>query len=518
MDYLQQMRLRRLGEFDPQPLSPWSVDTRGIFDQALKPPIGMGNSTPTTDRSPMDAPDSNLRALRQRARPYMDQYSTMLQSQPNREDHQLSKIGKALAAASGIITGTMQNPQQGMGVYKNLTDEPYNRAVTDYGTKGARLKELAGIEDTRLADEEKLEVAIAADEAKRRDDLRQWISTQSGIELNDARIKQIEQRMQTEGLSWGVNQITGQRELLDTKTGKIVPVGQILETPAQKDARVFNNFLKEFGVKQAGEKEMEGIRQAGRIQIKGMDQAHDKVMEGLRSSNDENQIRLRANLDKLSPTQQNAAFNGAYEQVLTMDPTLRDSLFETNPENGEVTLRKDYDPTLFNVFTTSVQELMNQKMGRASGFGDVTLPPNSPAASPTSPTGTAAPTNVSPQAANPLNTAAATWLKNNDYEVNDASIGNLIQQANSDPEIMKELMGAPANPTVALPPQVAPQVALPQGVNQPGMFRNFGQPSNPNITQSYNPPTFTDLIKNIRGIPGRIYGGGPGYDPRMTLR
>ena len=534
MDFLQNLNLRRLfGGNDQQPSTGFPINTTGLFDDLVyrpkpgeKPEDNM-RTLPWDGRpsqvQPLNAPDSNLAALRGRARPYMDQYAELLKGQPNRQDYQLSKVGKALAAASGMLTGSMQGAERGINVFKNLAEEPYRRATEDYSTKGGRLKELAGVEAAQIAEQDKLEAAIAADEAKRRDDLRQMIKTQSDIDLSDARIKDMEERRKVLGLSWGTNAVTGMLELRDLKTNQIVPIHKIAETPKETDTREFEQFKKKFDVDLAGEERMEGIRQGNRIKIKGMDQVHDKEMLGLRQRADlymqnsrhadaEELIKLRSNLERLSPTQRNAAFEGAYKRVILQNPELRDRLFDIDPSSGAATLKKDYEPAVFDLFNRAVETTMRENMGESStGFSGV---PNAAPAMGVNPNNTTSGpgnnTGIDPA----RQAQAVTWLTQNGFESDPASVAEWIRQDDAE-----KLSAVNPQPQVALPPQAPPQIALPQVVpqgivNPQGMFRNFGN------TTPLQPQDVINLreragmigdylgrrVDDVRAIPGNIYG------------
>jgi len=522
MDPFQNFRLRGLfSGGTPEVSTGFPIDITGPFNNAYgADPTTPGMGTPAIS-SPLNAPDSNLRALRGRARPYMDQLKDFYSSEPKREEHQLSKLGKALSAASGVIgAGIQKDPAHGIGIYKSIADEPFKKAQIDYASKANRLQNLASIENTQLEDQDKLEVAIAADEAKRRDDIRQMIVAQSGMELNAAQVRKIEDDIKNGKKVISVSDLTGQRQIVDGKTGEVWNIGKVKETAEETSAREHKWFKERFGVEQTGRKEMEGIQQSNRIAIKGMDQVHDKFMENLRSSNDRLEIKLRDNLDRLSPKEQGTAFDNAYKQTLLKHPAMQNMLFDQD-EKGNLSLKKDYNPDLHALFISSVNQTMTQAMGEvnsavSAGPTGISDDPSVRDAVSHSVAG-----NIQQPAAQvdpALRAAAIADLTKNGVPTHEDNIALWIQQAST-----------PQNqaPQVALPDQTPPVVGTPdvgleaiKGI--PGQIRNniyFGDYSQPHPPVQITDPnsdtglnTIGGLINSIRNAPQNI------YDPQGLAR
>jgi hypothetical protein len=538
-------RNRNLRLFDPYASvdnDPFKIDTTGLFDSPFDPSKAALDEQPLleTKTNPLDSPDSNLRALRKRARPYMDQYAELLKSEPQREDHQLSKIGKALAAASGIIASKDQGPAHGIALYNQLENRPFMEAKQDFASKGGNLKELAGIEDAKLSDEEKLEVAIAADEAKRRDDIRAQLLAESTMSLNTARMQELQERGKVLGLSMRENKLTGYYDLVDLKNGSVTPTThKMSETPQEKEDREFKDWEKKNVIQQKDRLQIVGVNHANDQIMQGIRAHHDIEMQGMRENADARLATLRSNLERLSPSQRNAALEGAYTEVMTMHPQMKDTIFRTG-DDGKPVMKERFNPVKadgtpnvnskgqfnfdpatqysddqFKLFAGSVEELMKQRIGDpSSGLPTGSIPRSAIAGDASSPNAASSSTGTTKQSA-PVDAAlralAAADLQKNGFPAGESNISKWIDQYQAD----KAKGSAP--PQVTPPVQTPPQVQLtPDNPINAMMSRNaiLGRSGKPRVP--LNRLAVTD--PNQYGAPGAPYTGLPLLTPEEKMR
>jgi len=146
--------------------TPSKDDFLSMFDTGVKNVMNSGIQKNT-----------RLEALRNLGTPDTDAYRGYLRQLPQRQDYQLSKIGKLLAGVSGTAHGYNTNVASGVDLGLGLMDRPYNRALQDYGTKGGMLKELAGMEQSSNKQKTELEVALNEAEIKRMDAFNKALDT-----------------------------------------------------------------------------------------------------------------------------------------------------------------------------------------------------------------------------------------------------------------------------------------------------------------------------------------------------
>lgn len=409
---IQQLRLRDM--FGNQPVFGGQVNREPLFQV---PEITIPTSPPETPK---------------RTTPFMDQYRQSLLNAPRREDYQTGKIGKILALAAGTLGGATEGASRGIALGRDILDRPYNRAVEDYGMKLGRFKELADLEHTSELEGRKFELdarKLTLDELK----------TFSGMQLDDARAKELLNRIKNSGKKLERNELTGALELIDTNTGSRQSLGQFAETPDTKREKEFGFFKKREGVQQAGREKLERIR----------------------FGNDQSLTRLRASLDKEnnSATQNNAAFEGAYQEAVFNNPGLVSKIFDKDDKGNLVQKAEGkYDPKDYQTFVAKVNQRMNAKLGK--NFNDVNFPTVE------EPTSEAVPT-VSDPAQNALRQTAIQFLRDNNFEEDEASIAEAMKQIGS-------VSGVPTAPE----PSLVPTVTVPQEPVRPtgrhGLLRNQG--------------------------------------------
>jgi hypothetical protein len=349
---LEEMRFRNLFGNTPQK----DALTRSMDDSVLGR-RGLMNSpeiNPTV--SPLNAPDTDLPLIR-RATPDLDQYRSYLDKAPNREDYKMGKWGTALAAISGIASSYNNGSDAGISQFKGLKDFKFNEASRDYERKGASLKEKAELERMSMTDEEKRDFAIRELALKQRKEFTDELKTASGIKMDNAQIANLQSQMAARGLSTQKNESTGQLEVIDSINRTRTPMGKFFNTLDDQTKSDFGLFQKK-----------EAVTQAGKLALQNDAQAHDVNMAGVRFDNDKKLAAFKKELDtnakNYSPEQKNAAFNGAYAETMAMYPEMRDHLFDPSEDGKNVTLKKDYNPVLFDMFKRIVEEKNREKLGQ----------------------------------------------------------------------------------------------------------------------------------------------------------
>lgn len=467
---------------------------RGSFGTPLQADPFAANlkrNIPLATPSPLNPPDTGLSNLRALKTPALDEYRSYLSRAPKREDYQLSGIGKALAAISGFGEGMRGGAARAYETSSAIMDEPYRRASEDYNTQGGRMKELADLEYRGLTDDQKLQVQLAEHNLKLRDQIIKEIKTGSDIKVNDAQIKNLMSQAEQRGWTPQRNELTGQLVMVNSGTGETRTIGQFMQTPEAKKALEFKFFQKE-----------EGVREAGRRSRQEDAQAHDITMAGIKFGNDKALEKFKQDLSNknLSPTQNNAAFEGAYKQVLTMYPEMKDQLFKTD-DNGNLVLKEKYDPKkhgsaekgfkgefynpeVFDMFQRSITEIMNQKKGEPStGYTGPHIPSVSIEDSKVAPV----------VETDPLRAQAIQFLKDNDFdETDEENITNAMAK------IKEESTASSANtPTVTYP------VSGPGGMGIPSVsLPNIGMPASfgSNVPYPYGPVNQIDARAAISNM------------------
>jgi hypothetical protein len=457
-NFLNQLRLRGIFGNQPQAQFGGQVNNRPLFE------------TPQVEPNPpMNAPDTGLMALRKRPTPDQDVYRALLNNAPTRKDYELSGIGKALAGAAGVIEGGItKSPSRGVAVGQGLMERPYNRALEDYSNKGGRLRELAELEYRGAGDEQKLEVAIAKNELEQQKAVTDALKAISDASYNEARIRNVNDQIKKRGLTVQQNSMDGQLYVIDPTSGTRTSLGKFAESVGEKRTNDFGFFKKE-----------EGVRQTGRRELQQSSQAHDAVMAGIKFKNDKELAKIKGEMDKsnVSATQDNAAFEGAYKEILTEYPEMKAVLFTTD-DKGELILKVDpktgsvVNPDAYQMFINNVRERKNMKLGgnpsgMPAGFYDAnkdkTTTPNATNPGATSGRATIPPDKQASYRAAAIQSIKSTYPDDPSLLTNEDAITEAMTQlaeTGFDPD---------AKPPVVAeaPPGAYPTVNAPQNVPMP---------------------------------------------------
>lgn len=344
-----------------------SLKQRRMLNSLFEPKgmigIPQGEPTPMIQPTPLNPPDTGLTGLRTRTTPAIDEYKAYLGTEPNRKDYQQGKIGKILSSIAGFTEGVQKGPREGVNVAASLMDRPYAEALSDYKSKGGRLKELSDLEYRGLTDQQKLEVQIAQDDRERTKEAHDWLKDQKGMELTNKQMQNLDSQMKARGWSTELNKKTGNLEAVNTTTGERRNFGQFMESPEQADLRELTQW-----------KTKEGIQQGNRMALQDDAQAHQEFMARLNFGNDKNLARFKHDLDANDPsaTQNNAAYEGATSEVLQENPELKDMLFTTSDDGKSVTMKmkantqtgfnEPINPTVYNMFVNAVRQRAAKKL------------------------------------------------------------------------------------------------------------------------------------------------------------
>lgn len=286
--------------------------------------------------------------------PMMDNYRNMLLGgEPNRKDYEQGKIGKTLALVAGGLTGATEGISRGIATGQGILEQPYNRALEDYSNKGGRLRELADLEYKTGLEDRKFGI-------ENRELTLKEIKALSDVNLTDAQIKNLQSQIKNRGMSLQKNEATGMLEVVNINDGTRQSVGKFLETPGEKDTREKGMFGYKYGIEQKGKKELESIRFN-----------HDKALAKLKSDLDTQ--------SNITPTQSNAAFEGALAETSFNNPELSKKIFDTDAKTGNLVLKEKYDPKDYQTFIAKVNQRINAKVGKetnAVNFPTIETPTN----------------------------------------------------------------------------------------------------------------------------------------------
>lgn len=398
---MDMLRLKRLTEIDPFASN---IKERVQFpvNSTIKEELTTSPLDPSTknDTSILDM----LKA--QRATPRLRDYESYLGSEPDRKDYQAGKVSKILAAVAGTVEGAMDSPGRGMATYKGITDMPYLTARDTWERKGGRLKELAELEHRGLSDEEKRLVQLENFRLKGLEEARTWLKDQKAMQLSDARINDITNRIKTSGKSIEKNEMTGEMEVVDKITGSRISLGKFAESVPEKAAREDKTWFSR-----------ERTRQTNRRSLQEDSQAHATFLENVRTSNDRDLIKFRNQLEldtkgqNISAAESNAAFTGAMRELSLERPDLYSQLFDVNGNAIE-----GRDEGKYGTFLDMVRMRRNSKLG---------LPTSAKSFS----SGTNSVTTGEPSADDALRAQAIQYLKDNNYDDEDEeNINNAMKK------------------------------------------------------------------------------------------
>jgi hypothetical protein len=474
-----------LRQFDPlnqignqpqdQPFSPFKVPKLRI--NPLNPPETEGDVDESSiDTSPVFK--SSLSQFRNLDTPDRNTYREFLKSgMPERSEHQLTKMGKALSLISGAAEGYHSGAARGTAHGLGLMERPYQQALENYSNKGGMLKELAGLEYQDTADRKSLEVEINKDQLAQQNAYYDALKTRSGLKLDEARMKDISSEIANRGLSLERNKADGQLYVVNRVKGTKQSLGQFDNTMREEEALKHEYWTKRYDKEQDGRFALQNDAQGHALMMQGRGFDHDKVMADYRDK-----------LDRMKPENVNKAWSAAYDRVLTENPDLREQLFITD-EKGNLVLKtkenskgsmwggaegQDYNPEVYSQFIKAV----NQRTNKDLGLPDVSADSFSKYE------------NTDPKVTQAI-ASMKDWNKNhpNDpIDINSQTIQNAIEDA--DKELPKGV-DAKGQPQVNLnmpTPQLGPMIGRQAAIN-PRMAPGGGeQPSyGPTLPSAINP-------------------------------
>jgi hypothetical protein len=273
---------------------------------------------------PLNTPDDGLMAMRSSKplTPEMDTYKAYLRNVPSRADTKIGKIGGLLAGIAAGAEGWNRGAGAGLMVGRSIIDRPYQRKVEDYNTKGGNLKELADLEYRSLTDEDKKAYQQSELNLKIRKQIADEFKMNSDIGMNDARVAEIADRIQTGGLSLERNSSDGQLYVVDKKAKTKTPMGKFAETTEETRAGNYKYKAKEIGLEQANRIGLENIKYDHDVYLHNLDNKAKEKLEKLKDD--------LANKGGMNQTQQNAAFEGAFKETIAFNRDLADDIFDAD--------------------------------------------------------------------------------------------------------------------------------------------------------------------------------------------
>lgn len=304
MNLLEMMRRRRLFGLNNPP----STDTFGVGGQANR--SGLFNQIPIAD-VPLNPPN-------RRGTPHLDEFKKHLAGAPSREDYRLNKTGNILAGIAGVAEGATRGASQGINTFQTLAETPYARASADYESRSGRLKDLAELEYQGMTDAQKQELQIRESERQDRELELKEIEANARQAKDAADIARINAQTQATGISFDVDETSGNIVMRDAKTGVVKDLGfKVKETPGEKDTRTRNMFIFEEGERQKNRISLEGIRTNNAKALENLRTANDRDLEKFRKEITREDKELERNLALMTPAAQKSAYELAVSQVST---------------------------------------------------------------------------------------------------------------------------------------------------------------------------------------------------------
>ena len=370
-NYLQQYRSNNF--FNPQ---------RQQQSQGM-PSRPYGDLFQPSPPKPMQQPNPYMGLMNQET-PALDKYSAHLSNAPNREDNQLSLVGKILAGVAGGSAGLTGGVGAGYSTTKGLLDSRYDRAVDDYERSGKGLGLLADAESMNLDRDSKLSIEMMRQQRAGREEDRKG-------RLTDAQVKNYTSILETRG----------QRVIEEAETGNSILV----------DSN--GNEIKVLG--------------------KTGSSAAERALAKVASLDDQKSlIDYRAEVEAakppkpITPGQQGDARENSALEVFLENPGLFD--------DGEGNLKEDLDPDHMSIFVNEINRKTRRMGGTTEGRGDISLPMGGQQSSQSLPPSI------------PINPSSDTSLKINSSDVEgeidaaiDANAPDATEEQRRDPQYRKQV-------------------------------------------------------------------------------
>ena len=218
-NFLQQYRMPNFFSGNTQPEQMPSSPYSGLFQPKPPEPIQQPQQQPNPYMGLMNAET-----------PALDEYNTHLSNAPNREDNQLSLIGKILSGVAGGAAGIQGGAGAGYSTTQGLLDSKYNRAMEDYDRSGQNLGLMAQIEGSNQDRSNQLAVQMSDMMRDDRTEDRAWLNLIRQQGVSDAQVANYKDLMEQRGNITYEDVNTGETIRL-LKDGTREVVGQTGQTP-----------------------------------------------------------------------------------------------------------------------------------------------------------------------------------------------------------------------------------------------------------------------------------------------
>jgi hypothetical protein len=290
-------------------------------------------STTTPDKNPFG--DAYSRIVGADSGPAQQKFRNVLDTAPRREDFQPNKKQRLASMLTGIAAGSQG--RNGYEAARGVLDEPFNRAQGDFAQRANIAKLGADEEEKSINNRRQLYRDILSDQEKSRNEDRLERSTNSTIDLNNARKNNL------------LGPKAPQNSYLDKTTGhrmavqpdpsnpqgyKILDLGKADETPTESDSRLVNRFRQTSSITAGNQKSVfdyeEPRRQTNRLAA----QEHANTLTIDRQTRRmDRQKAEKEEADAANPNRQFARRTMAFIDVMDEHPDLADKI-EKDPDTG----------------------------------------------------------------------------------------------------------------------------------------------------------------------------------------
>lgn len=353
--------------------------------------------------------------------PMLDLYKKQLEQMPQKESYKNGKIRSILAGIAGFSTGDAGSAYK---TTKGILDAPYEEDLGRWGQKIKQTGELADLEERKNATNLKnyLDYEKLKDDRENNKSLRAYRGVQS---------KNLESQIGSRGRTTLKDDSTGMTNIYDKDFNNIFSTKTDL-TPKEKTTNALSEYLGKEEIRVPSEKTLDTYRtnndirahQIGRdydishlapenrvvddkitghtgvmnlndpeLIIKDIGQTDESLREktireadkrladeasenrkaAFRNDLEQGNIKLRAELDKMSETQKTAAYDQAFKETLLEAPQFG-KFFDATGSPDPTAIKNEDDKTLYNAMISAVRSKLEFKFGAKKSVGNPLSP------------------------------------------------------------------------------------------------------------------------------------------------
>lgn len=296
----------------------------------MSPDMGVGMMNMNNQGNQDDQLNQALMSLLTPKDEQYDKFTQMLGMMPQRENYQPGKMrkigaflgglgaGGPIGVSGGQPIGYKSDVPGGLKIQSSILDEPYNQAMSDWGSKAGSTLEAAKLENTRntqsrlagsnlkMAQLRERTISDQEDKTRNQNDLaNKNLELKAGdqkirqqrADAYEFRIKNPNHIIKEAGeYLVSIDPQSGESELIRDSSGEPIETGKLDDKT--KLQLQLDNSLKEIGARNSASKELEGVKQTNR-----------KDLETTKETNRQKDITARSSSPKTTTTKTETAAN-----------------------------------------------------------------------------------------------------------------------------------------------------------------------------------------------------------------